>query len=60
MPKPTLQHRVVNAKRGVTVEIFAYRKLTKKEITKTLREARKGKSKKLKRGTVLKIFASFY
>jgi hypothetical protein len=57
MQKPRIEHRIIDAKRGVTLEISAYRKLNNREIAATVREALKGK--KLKPGTVLRIFASF-
>ena len=55
--KPTLQHRVTDAKTGVIVEIFAFRKLSTSEMALTLVEAQKGK--RPKRGAALKIYASF-
>ena len=60
MQRPTIRHRVTDAKMGVTVEIFAYRKLNKRELAITLQAASHEKGKKLKPGTVLRIFSSFY
>jgi hypothetical protein len=59
MQRPTIRHRVTDAKKGVTVEILAYRKLNKKELAITLQEALHEKGKKLKPGTVLRIFSFF-
>jgi len=59
MPRLTLKHRVTDPQRGVTVEVFAFRKLTREELAATLQEALAGKGKKPKRGAVVKIFAAF-
>jgi hypothetical protein len=56
--KPTLQHQITDAKTGVKVEIFAFRKLNRQEMALTLLEAQKGK--KHKRGDVLQMYASFH
>jgi hypothetical protein len=59
MPRLTLKHRVTHPERGVTVEVFSFRKLNKQELAAALQEALEGKGQKLKRGAVVKIFATF-